>query len=162
MGLMPHPEHAVDPLLGSADGGLLLAALVVALLLLFRAVPGGFVPEEDQGYLMAAMQLPDAASLQRTDVVMAGIEEILAEFKRIYGQVWIDLGEESVEEGRAFVDDFLNSEDPNIRKLLGDEGEFGAKIGLPNDWAYQVIKQVGRGQEAFLESGRLLGRHLAL
>jgi phosphoribosylformylglycinamidine synthase len=29
-GLMPHPEHAVDPLLGSADGGLLLAALVDA------------------------------------------------------------------------------------------------------------------------------------
>jgi phosphoribosylformylglycinamidine synthase subunit PurQ / glutaminase len=30
LGLMPHPEHAVDPLLGSADGGLLLAGLVDA------------------------------------------------------------------------------------------------------------------------------------
>ena len=30
LGLMPHPEHAVDPLLGSADGGLLLASLVDA------------------------------------------------------------------------------------------------------------------------------------
>jgi phosphoribosylformylglycinamidine synthase I len=30
MGLMPHPEHAVDPLLGSSDGGLLLASLVDA------------------------------------------------------------------------------------------------------------------------------------
>jgi phosphoribosylformylglycinamidine synthase subunit PurQ / glutaminase len=30
MGLMPHPEHAVDPLLGSDDGGLLLASLVDA------------------------------------------------------------------------------------------------------------------------------------
>jgi phosphoribosylformylglycinamidine synthase I len=30
LGLMPHPEHAVDPLLGSGDGGLLLAALVDA------------------------------------------------------------------------------------------------------------------------------------
>ena len=30
MGLMPHPEHAVDSLLGSADGALLLAALVDA------------------------------------------------------------------------------------------------------------------------------------
>jgi phosphoribosylformylglycinamidine synthase subunit PurQ / glutaminase len=28
MGLMPHPEHAVDPLLGSPDGGLILSALV--------------------------------------------------------------------------------------------------------------------------------------
>ncbi|MCB0043987.1 MAG: amino acid ABC transporter substrate-binding protein [Caldilineaceae bacterium] len=41
------------------------------------------------------------------------------------------------------VDSFLGSEDPNIRKLLGDEGEFGAKVGLSNDWAYQIIKQVG-------------------
>jgi phosphoribosylformylglycinamidine synthase subunit PurQ / glutaminase len=30
MGLMPHPEHAVDPLLGSTDGGLILASLVDA------------------------------------------------------------------------------------------------------------------------------------
>jgi phosphoribosylformylglycinamidine synthase subunit PurQ / glutaminase len=30
MGLMPHPEHAVDPLLGSADGAVLLASLVDA------------------------------------------------------------------------------------------------------------------------------------
>jgi phosphoribosylformylglycinamidine synthase subunit PurQ / glutaminase len=30
LGVMPHPEHAVDPLLGSADGGLLLAALADA------------------------------------------------------------------------------------------------------------------------------------
>ncbi len=63
--------------------GILLAVLVVALLLLFRAVPGGFVPEEDQGYLMAALQLPDAASLQRTDVVMSKVESVLAEFDAI-------------------------------------------------------------------------------
>jgi phosphoribosylformylglycinamidine synthase len=30
MGLMPHPEHAVDPLLGSADGALIFASLVEA------------------------------------------------------------------------------------------------------------------------------------
>jgi phosphoribosylformylglycinamidine synthase len=30
MGLMPHPEHAVDPMLGSADGALILASLVDA------------------------------------------------------------------------------------------------------------------------------------
>jgi phosphoribosylformylglycinamidine synthase subunit PurQ / glutaminase len=28
MGLMPHPDHAVDPLLGSADGALILSSLV--------------------------------------------------------------------------------------------------------------------------------------
>ena len=30
MGLMPHPEHAVDPLLGSGDGALVLASLLDA------------------------------------------------------------------------------------------------------------------------------------
>ncbi len=31
LGLMPHPEHAVDPLSGSADGGLLFASMAAAL-----------------------------------------------------------------------------------------------------------------------------------
>ncbi|WP_319238970.1 multidrug efflux RND transporter permease subunit [uncultured Propionivibrio sp.] len=35
-------------------------------IVLFRAVPGGFVPPEDQGYLISALMLPDGASLQRT------------------------------------------------------------------------------------------------
>jgi phosphoribosylformylglycinamidine synthase subunit PurQ / glutaminase len=30
MGLMPHPEHAVDPLLGSTDGALILGSVVEA------------------------------------------------------------------------------------------------------------------------------------
>jgi phosphoribosylformylglycinamidine (FGAM) synthase-like amidotransferase family enzyme len=30
MGLMPHPEHAVDPLLGTSDGALILSGLVDA------------------------------------------------------------------------------------------------------------------------------------
>jgi HAE1 family hydrophobic/amphiphilic exporter-1 len=46
---------------------------------LFTSVPGGFVPEEDQGYFLINMQLPDAASLQRTDQAMAKIESILGE-----------------------------------------------------------------------------------
>jgi len=63
--------------------GALLAALVVGLVMLFAALPGGFVPEEDQGYVVAAVQLPDAASLERTEAVMAEIETIIAEFDAI-------------------------------------------------------------------------------
>ncbi|MEJ2003953.1 MAG: efflux RND transporter permease subunit, partial [Cyclobacteriaceae bacterium] len=40
-------------------------------------VPGGFLPEEDQGFLFANIQLPDAASLQRTDVIARQAESIL-------------------------------------------------------------------------------------
>ena len=39
IGLMPHPEHAVDPLLGSADGGLLLAASSMRRPRIARALP---------------------------------------------------------------------------------------------------------------------------
>ena len=44
---------------------------------LFSLVPSGFVPEEDQGYLLINVQLPDAASLERTTAVVARIENIL-------------------------------------------------------------------------------------
>jgi HAE1 family hydrophobic/amphiphilic exporter-1 len=44
---------------------------------LFSAVPGGFVPEEDQGYFLVNIQLPDAASLERTDKVTKRIEDLL-------------------------------------------------------------------------------------
>jgi HAE1 family hydrophobic/amphiphilic exporter-1 len=62
---------------------LLLAALVVGLVLLFKAVPAGFVPEEDQGYVLAGLVLPDGASLQRTDAAVAEMEVILAEYDEI-------------------------------------------------------------------------------
>ena len=57
----------------------LLGALTLALILLFRIVPGGFVPEEDQAYIMANLQLPDAASLQRADAAASKVEAILAD-----------------------------------------------------------------------------------
>lgn len=40
-------------------------------------VPSGFLPEEDQGYYFVNVQLPNAASLQRTDAVTAQIEQLL-------------------------------------------------------------------------------------
>jgi HAE1 family hydrophobic/amphiphilic exporter-1 len=42
-----------------------------------KMVPGSFLPEEDQGYQFAALQLPFAASLQRTDEVVKKVEEII-------------------------------------------------------------------------------------
>lgn len=43
----------------------------------FKLVPTGFIPTQDQGYLVVAAQLPDAASLQRTDAVRIKIEQAL-------------------------------------------------------------------------------------
>ncbi len=47
------------------------------------------------------------------------------------------------------VDDMKKSDNPNIRRLLGVEGEQGKGFGLTNDWAYNVIKQVGNYGEVF-------------
>ncbi len=47
-----------------------LVVLSGAAYLLLRAVPTGFAPTEDQGYLLVNVQLPDAASLERTDAVV--------------------------------------------------------------------------------------------
>ena len=48
-----------------------------------KKIPTSFVPEEDQGYFFANVQLPDAASLQRTDATMKRIDAILMETKGV-------------------------------------------------------------------------------
>src|SRR5262249_41477792 len=63
----------------SARAMLLLGGVTVLAGLLGSRLPGGFLPEEDQGYLYLAVQLPDAASLQRTDAVCRSVEKILAD-----------------------------------------------------------------------------------
>ena len=47
------------------------------------------------------------------------------------------------------VDEMLKSENPDIRRLLGVEGDIGKGFGLPNNWAYSIIKQVGNYGESF-------------
>lgn len=56
-----------------------LAAFVVLLIgtwVLFRTVPGGFIPAQDKQYLVGIVQLPDAASLDRTEEVVRQMSEI--------------------------------------------------------------------------------------
>ena len=54
-----------------------LAGVVLVSGLLGKAIPTGFLPEEDQGYMYVNVSLPDGASLQRTDEVCQKVEEIL-------------------------------------------------------------------------------------
>jgi HAE1 family hydrophobic/amphiphilic exporter-1 len=62
----------------ATKGLLILAAFAVGAALLGKFSPGGFLPDEDQGYLFAVIQLPDAASLERTGKVAKDVEAILA------------------------------------------------------------------------------------
>src|SRR5213083_2835043 len=56
----------------------LLAVLAVGAGLFGSRLPSGFLQEEDQGYVFLALQLPDAASLERTDAASRKIEEMLS------------------------------------------------------------------------------------
>jgi len=47
------------------------------------------------------------------------------------------------------IDEMMKSENPSIKRLLGEEGEFGARMNVGNDWAYSVVKQVGNYGELF-------------
>jgi HAE1 family hydrophobic/amphiphilic exporter-1 len=77
-----------------STSGLLIrkAVMTVAILagfalfagVLGKKLPSSFVPDEDQGYFFMQIQLPDAASLQRTDAVCRKVEKILAETKGVH------------------------------------------------------------------------------
>jgi len=49
----------------------------------------------------------------------------------------------------ANVGDMMGSDNPEVKRLLGAEGEFGGAIGVGNDWCASVVKSVGNYGEAF-------------
>ena len=59
-------------------------ALLFIVISLLRAIPSGFLPEEDQGYFIAMLQLPDGASKQRTDVVLSKVENYFRSVPEIH------------------------------------------------------------------------------
>lgn len=47
------------------------------------------------------------------------------------------------------VDDMKKSDNPNIQRLLGTDGDMGAKLGLPDDFGYAIVKGVGNYGEMY-------------
>lgn len=47
------------------------------------------------------------------------------------------------------VDEALKSKNPHVRRMLGVDGDPGADLGLPRDWAYRVVKHVGNYADMF-------------
>jgi multidrug efflux pump len=60
-------------------GLLLVGATGVGIYALFSAVPSSFVPEEDQGFVFAAVFLPDGATLDRSDETTTEVARLFAE-----------------------------------------------------------------------------------
>lgn len=55
------------------------------------------------------------------------------------------------------VDEQLASTNPNIRRLLGTEGDMGKALALDNKWAYNIVKQVGNFGEMWDRDIAVLG-----
>ena len=79
-------------LLVHKSGFTMLVLLGVAVLAGFMGAhaPAGFIPQEDQGYLFVALQLPDASSLQRTDEAVQKVSAALLKTPGIEGVVGVD------------------------------------------------------------------------
>lgn len=90
--------------------------------LLGKRIPGGFVPEEDEGYFMVNVQLPDAASLERTDEVAHKVEKIVSETEGV-GYTTVIIGysmlTSSFSPNNAFV--FVSLEPWDERKLTAKD-----------------------------------------
>ena len=62
----------------AAVGLIALAVVMVAGGWLFKVTPTGFLPEEDQGIVMVELQLPEGASVNRSDALARRVEEIVS------------------------------------------------------------------------------------
>jgi hydrophobe/amphiphile efflux-1 (HAE1) family protein len=101
---------AVGSVLGRPSAWLAAFMVFIALAgLLWTKIPTAFIPTEDKGYMAMSIQLPDAASLQRTEAVVANIEKVIRSepaVQNIVALVGLDLLSQSSSTNGATV--FLN------------------------------------------------------
>jgi HAE1 family hydrophobic/amphiphilic exporter-1 len=80
--------------------GTIIATFAVLLALTvwgFRVLPTGFIPVEDQGYVIAGVQLPDAAAQPRTRRVVDQVNQIISELPGVAN--WLTVGGNSILDG---------------------------------------------------------------
>src|SRR5579872_1852896 len=59
------------------------------------------------------------------------------------------LNAEELGVSKANLNDKMKSDNPDVRRLLGLEGQFGEALGLTNDWVVRIIKHIGNYGESF-------------
>ena len=97
------------------------AIMILLAVFLLRTVPGGFLPSEDKGYFAIALQLPDAASRQRTERVVQRIETLLrheAGVQNIVALVGLDVLTQSNQTNSATI--FVGLKPWDERRATGE------------------------------------------
>jgi general L-amino acid transport system substrate-binding protein len=92
--------------------------------------------------------LPDVISKEPLGPVVRQNDPVWADIVRwtVYATI---LGEELGLTSKTVVQARETASDPQTRRLLGVDGDYGALLGLNKDWAFQVIRQVGAYHEIF-------------
>lgn len=98
-----------------------LGAMLYGTYTLFQIVPGSFVPAEDQGYVFAAVTLPDGASLDRSEELTNRVAKIFAEhpsvqdYSALSGYSFLD-GQFKTNTGTVFIalKDFDQRQEPGL------------------------------------------------
>lgn len=96
----------------------------------FQKVPSGFIPPQDKGYLVIAIQLPDSASLERSDEVVDRIAKIAGETPGVKAS--IDL---------AGLSPISLSASPNAGTVFVILDEFSKRPGLTGDMIAANLRQ---------------------
>ncbi len=103
-------------------GTVAFTLIIGGCIFLFRAVPGGFVPAEDQGYLISALMLPDGASLQRTRATGQQFQQMLDQDPAV-DKVFVIAGNDLVGGGQKTNAGtvFIPLKDWDERSVVADE-----------------------------------------
>ncbi|MFB3907343.1 MAG: efflux RND transporter permease subunit [Candidatus Eisenbacteria bacterium] len=121
-----------------ARGTVFVAVLIVVTVLLLKHVPTGFVPEEDNGYFMINVQLPDAASLARTDAVCRKIETILSRTKGVGNYTTVAGYSISSQSASSNVGTFFVSLQPWEERTATEERSFELIAALNQEFARDI------------------------
>ncbi len=115
-------------------GMLFILILTAGILVIAKFVPGGFIPEEDMSYFFVNIQLPNAASLQRTDQITKKVEKILESHKDMISYVTASSGYSmlsgAMTPNSAFI--FVSMKDWDKRNLT------------VNQFVYQINKELAQ------------------
>jgi multidrug efflux pump len=136
-------ETGVKGVLGRKTAALGVYALLgLAAVFMFKAVPSGFVPAQDKQYLVGFAQLPDAASLDRTDAVIRRMSDIASKVPGV---------ESSVAFPGLSINGFTNA--PNAGIVFTTLKPFDERKGKGlsgGEIAQEINKRLGTIQDAFI------------
>jgi multidrug efflux pump len=145
-------------------GSVVFGLIILAVIVLFRTVPGSFVPAEDQGYVVTVVVMPDGATLKRTTDTTENIRAAIAKDPAVAFEFAVNgfellTGANKTSAGTMFVrlkdwDERTTTANDMVGKL------FGIGMSQPDGMAFAVnppaIRGLGSagGFEVYIQSQR--------